>query len=94
MTTPELRAEPIQGPWQLADRAVPHRNYLVAGDGVAFAELFLTGEFGRVTGTLMAAAPELLEALKAIAGLGCVPPGQPERRMMDAAIGKARGEQP
>lgn len=34
----------------------------------------------------------LVAALRAIQGLGCVPQGQPEYRLMEAALAKARGQ--
>lgn len=82
------------GPWKLHEGQLFGHMYIVDASGITFAQLYLTRDQARATGAIMVAAPDMLVALKAIASLGCVPPGQPERRMMDDAITKARGETP
>ena len=83
------------GPWTLRavqpGEAVFKRPFWeigaeVSGKGVAFA-------FGNdeANARLIAAAPDLLAACKAVIGLGAIPTTQPEHRQLEAAIAKATG---
>lgn len=88
------------GPWGVDDAGgeAPFGVFAEDGDAVCYLTENPMGGLGlreyaedQANARLIAAAPDLLEAAKAVLGLGVVPSTQPEYRMLTAAISAAEG---
>ncbi len=96
-----------KGPWVLGEVRLPNTVWgqstttIRTADGQQIAELRAGGPIFDANGYLMAAAPDLLEALYMVRdadndchkdGLPTIPPAA--RRFIDTAIAKAEGREP